>query len=129
MLKANSKTWGLGGVGGTCGTVQGPIHFLGYLYGEDLTVNEFNATEIMKVLNRVNVIPEFTLKMRKHWGSTECGNIHGQMLGRFYDLNSLSDIGAFINDGARDKCQVPVEYAIRLTCDLILDDDGTIKNK
>ena len=126
ILKANSKTWGLGGLGGACGAIQGPIHFLGYLYGENLTVKEFDPSEIMRVLNKLNVIPEFTLKMKEHWGSTECGEIHNQIMGRSYDLNNLSDIGAFINDGARNKCQVPVEYAIRITCDLILDDDGRI---
>lgn len=127
MIKANSKTWGLGGCGETCGTVQGPIHFLGYVYGQDLTVDDFDAMATMKVINRVSSIPEFVERIKAHWGSVLCGSIHGQTMQKYYDLNDPVQIGEFINDGARDNCQIPVEYAIRTVLDMILNEDGTLK--
>ena len=113
LLKANSKTWGLGGHGGTCGTVQGPIHFLGYVYGENQTGTPFNMAATMKMLKRVNVITEFTEKILKERGSTNCRDFHIQMFQKYYDLNiDLSRVFVKYNP----KIQIITRLLASLTC-------------
>ena len=127
LLKANSKTWGLGGHGGTCGTVQGPIHFLGYVYGENQTDSPFNMVATMKMLNRVNVITEFTDRVLKERGSTNCRDFHIQLFQKYYDLNTPEGLAGYNKANAIEGCKKMAAFTVRTALDLILNDDGTLK--
>lgn len=127
LLKANSKTWGLGGHGGTCGTVQGPIHFLGYVYGENQTKDPFNMAATMKMLNRVSVITEFVEKVLKEKGSTNCKDYHIQMFNEYYDLNTPEGLAGYNKCNGIEGCKGLAAFTVRTVLDLILNEDGTLK--
>lgn len=127
MLKANSKTWGLGGHGGTCGTVQGPIQFLGYVYGENQTDSPFNMVATMKMLQRVNVITDFTGKVLKDRGTTNCRDFQIQMFQQYYDLNTQEGLAGYNKTNAIEGCKKMAAYTVRTALELILNEDGTLK--
>lgn len=126
LIKAASLVYGVGGRGETCGTIQGSIMFLGVLYGKDMTQDALVPANAMKFINKVSIITEFANNMEKIWGSTRCSEIHGQIMGRHYDMEQFKDLMAFYNDGASEKCQKAVEVAIREVCRMIMDDEGNI---
>lgn len=129
LIKANGATWGLGGHGLTCGTAQGPIHFIGVVYGEDYTREKFNPMKIGAQFSKVGgLIYEYEKKFIERWGSTNCKDVHKACVGDYYDLSKEAERGRFMGDGARDKCQAAIEFAIRTACEMLMNDDGTLKD-
>lgn len=126
LIKAASLVYGVGGRGETCGTVQGTIMFLGVLYGEDTTTSPLVPTEAKDFIDRVSIITEFANTFEEKWGTTQCDGVHGQIMGKHYDMQKFNRLMKFYSDGADEKCQAVVESAIRLVCDLILDENGDI---
>lgn len=128
VLKAGSIMFGVGNRGETCGAVQGSMMFLGLLYGQDGTTKLLNPSEFTKIHKRVSVGTNFANTFANKWGSTQCKNVHGQIMGKYYNFQNLQELAAFYKDGADKKCQTVVESAIRMVCDLILDENGEIKS-
>ena len=73
------------------------------------------------------IATEYVDRYVAKWGSVMCREVHPQLMGRQYDLADPVDGGKFYMDGAGDKCQEVVEFAIRTVCDMILDDDGNVR--
>lgn len=128
-VKAASLLYGVGGRGETCGSCQGSMMFLGILYGKDMTTEPLDPANAMKFINKVSIITDFANAFEEHWGSTQCNNIHGQIMGKHYNMEKFQDLMAFYNDGANEKCQEVVESAIRIVCDLIMDENGEIRKR
>jgi len=118
---------GLGTRNETCGTVSGGIMFLGLLYGRD-NVNEppMSPQETKKFVERMSIATEYADRYKELKGSTQCKDIHAAVMGKEYEFRTYDKLMEFYNAGASYKCQEVVEFAIRLICDLILDENGEI---
>ena len=127
LISIDSMTMGLGGRGGTCGVVQGPMHFLGLIYGKDLTNKPHTMDELSAEFADMSIIARYAAKMEKHYGSTDCSEIHPQVMGKCYNLRNLEENARFHNEGADVNCKKVIEYGVRTACDLMLDDEGNYK--
>ena len=127
LVKSCSAMPGLGTRGETCGTVSGGIMFLGVLYGRDnVTEPRISYEENKKFDEKMAIATEFGDKYMELKGSTLCKDIHTGVMGKEYEFREFDKLMVFYYAGADKKCQDVVEAAIRLVCDLILDEDGNI---
>lgn len=75
------------------------------------------------------IIAKYAHRMQKHFGSTDCSAIHPQVMGRYYDLSDIKENAKFHTEGADQACKKVIEYGIRTACDLMLNDDGSFKDR
>ena len=130
LIKACSAMPGVGTRGETCGTVSGGIMFLGVLYGRDGTTKPpLSYAETKKFVEKMSIATEYGDKYKELKGSTMCRDIHKGVMGKEYEFREFDKLMKFYNEGANTKCQEVVEFAIRLVCDLILDENGNIINR
>lgn len=129
LISVDSMMMGLGGRGGTCGVVQGPMHFLGLIYGKDLTARPYSTAELSGEFAKMSIIARYAHRMEEHFGSTDCRSIHPQVMGRYYDLSDLKENARFRMEGAGTACKKVIEYGIRTACEMMLDDDGNFKRR
>lgn len=129
LISIDSMMMGLGGRGETCGVVQGPMHFLGLIYGKDMTKEPHTMEQLSAEFADMAVIPKYASRMKKHFGSTNCSAIHPQVMGRYYDLSDLQENARFHTEGADVNCKKVIEFGIRTACDLFLNEDGSFKGK
>lgn len=129
LISVDSMMMGLGGRGGTCGVVQGPMHFLGLIYGKDLTTYPYTMNELSKEFAKMSIIARYAHRMEKHFGSTDCRSIHPQVMGRYYDLSDLKENAKFRLEGADVQCRKVIEFGIRTACDLMLDEEGNFRGR
>lgn len=121
---------GLGTRGETCGTVSGGIMFLGVLYGRDGTTKPpLSYEENRKFVEKMAIATEYGDRYMEEKKSTLCRDIHTDIMGKQYEFREFDKLMEFYNAGANTKCQEVVEFAIRLVCDLILDENGNIINR
>lgn len=119
-----------GSHGDTCGGVNGALLFLGHLYYKDDTLTPYGPITqptFSENSHGYGIATEYADKFEAKWGSVLCRKIHPQLMGKEYDLTDPVDGGKFYMDGAGEKCQQVVEFAIRTVCDMILDEDGNVK--
>lgn len=130
LIAACSGMPGIGVRNETCGTVSGGIMFLGLLYGGDGTLQPMpKPADVKKAVDKMYIATEYAEKFKEKMGSTMCGDVHAKVMGKRYEFREFEPLMKFYNDGASYKCQAVVETAIRLICDLILDENGEIKSR
>ncbi len=117
---------GLGGgvglsVAGSCGGLTGGVMLLSYLYGRDLD-NIDDPEEVRFIGYRLaNSLHE---RFVEEYGTSICGEVHKQVMGRTYQLNDPTDWDAFILAGGHtDKCPAVVGKAARWTAEIILAEE------
>jgi len=114
-----------GGVGlsaaGSCGGLTGGVMLLSYLYGRNLD-NIEDPEEIRFIGYRLaNSLHE---RFVEEYGTSICGEIHKQVMGRTYKLNEPADWDAFILAGGHeDKCPAVVGKAAGWTAEIILAEE------
>jgi len=115
--------------GHTCGVVNGGLVFIGRLYYKDMTktYRELKAPPAGK--RGQGVATEYTFLIEERLGSVFCRHIQKKTMGTYYDLLDFNNVLAFCENGGRVRCQDTVETGIRAVCELILDDEGTIKGQ
>jgi len=66
---------------------------------------------------------EYRDRFLARWGTVLCPKIHAQLFGREYDLTDPDDHAAFLSmPGHQEKCAEVVASAIRIACEMILQD-------
>ncbi len=116
--------------GDTCGGVNGALMFLGLLYYEDDTQTPYGARRrpaISEPVRGYGIATDYVDRYVARWGSVMCRDVHPQIMGKQYDLIDSVEGRKFYTDGASYKCQEVVEFAIRTVCNMILDDDGNVR--
>ena len=126
LLSAALPMPGVGSRGETCGTVQGSLMFLGRLYHKDMTKKKVPMQAPPEGVRGMGIPTEVADKFAEKMGSTQCNVVHTKVMGKQYDLLDSKEVMKFYVDGASYKCQEVVETAIRIVCDLIMDENGEI---
>ncbi|MBN2332562.1 MAG: C_GCAxxG_C_C family protein [Deltaproteobacteria bacterium] len=117
---------GLGGgvglsVAGSCGGLTGGVMLLSYLYGRDL--DNIDDPEGIRFIGYrlANALHECFVE---EYGTSTCGEIHKQVMGRTYQLNDPADWDAFIQAGGHeDKCPAVVGKAARWAAEIIVAEE------
>ena len=121
-----SATGLAGGVGltveGSCGGLTGGVMGIGLFYGREL-----QAIEDPEGLR----FTSYRLAARLHerfveeYGTSICGKIHKQVLGRTYRLNHSEEWDRFIEAGGHsEKCPLVVGKAARWAAEVILAEEA-----
>ena len=125
VLKAATFMPGLMSRKETCGAVIGGLMALGLAYGRDKLYDpKWNTPqgneEMFKYRNNVW---RFCEAFKKEFGSTMCGVIRPNIMGRDYDTMDPIERKQFLDDGGPKKCRVPPEKAARIVGEILLEDD------
>ncbi|MBE9514388.1 MAG: C_GCAxxG_C_C family protein [Chloroflexi bacterium] len=124
VLKAATFMPGLMSRKETCGAVIGGLMALGLAYGRDKLHDPAWRTpeaneEMFRFRNRVW---SFCEAFKKEFGSTMCGDIRPQIMGRDYDTMDMKERQQFLKDDGARKCRVPPEKAAHIAAGLLLEE-------
>lgn len=125
VLKAATFMPGLMSRKETCGAVIGGLMALGLAYGRDKLYDPKWSTpeENEKMFKYRNKVWRFCEAFKKEFGSTMCGVIRPDIMGREYDTMDPIERKQFLDDGGAKKCRVPAEKAARIAAEILLEDD------
>lgn len=109
----------------TCGAIIGGLMALGLAYGRDKLYDpEWNTPQGNEEMLRCrNKAWRFCEAFKKEFGSTMCGVIRPNIMGRDYDTMDPIERKQFLNDGGAKKCRVPPEKAARIVGEILLEDN------
>ena len=124
VLKAATFMPGLMSRRETCGAVIGGLMALGLAYGRDKLCDPEWRTpkaneEMFKLRNKVW---RFCEAFKQEFGSTMCGDIRPQIMGRDYNTMDPKEQQQFLEDGGAKKCRVPPERAARIAAEILLEE-------
>jgi len=108
----------------TCGAVIGGLMALGLALGkEKLSDPEYKTPQGM-ARNRANKQKawQFCEEFKKEFGSTMCGDILPEIMGKEYDFMDSEEVKQFLEDGGAKKCRVPPEKAARIIAAILLEE-------
>ena len=114
VLKAATAMPGVALRGETCGAVIGPVMALGLVFGREKP-EEFEAFQ-----RTLQAAHRFCREFEREMGSCMCCDVQERIFGRSYDLTDIEEMQRFAEDGAVEKCGVPVGTAVRIAGRLIL---------
>jgi len=97
---------------------------LGLAYGRDKLYDPEWSTpkaneEMFKLRNKVW---RFCEAFKQEFGSTMCGDIRPQIMGRDYNTMDPKERQQFLEDGGAKKCRVPPEKAARIAAEILLEE-------
>ncbi|HSO18627.1 MAG TPA: C-GCAxxG-C-C family protein [Desulfosarcina sp.] len=121
-----SATGLAGGIGltveGTCGGLTGGVMAISLLYGRDLHNLADPDGERFASYRLAARLQE---RFMAAYGSSVCGKIHRQVMGRTYRLNRPDEWEGFIRAGGHaDKCPSVVGKAARWAAEIILEESA-----
>ena len=123
VIKAATFMPGIAGRRETCGAVIGGLMALGLAFGTDKIRNPEPSTpeEKEKMYECREKAWRFCEEFKKEFGSTMCGDIRPQIMGREYNPMDPKERQQFLDDGGAKKCRVPPEKAARIAASIILE--------
>ena len=124
IIKAATFMPGIASRKETCGALVGGLMALGLKFGKDKIRNpEADTPEgRAETLKFRQMAWRFCEEFKKEFGSTMCGDIRPQIMGRDYNSMDPVDRQQFLNDGGPKKCRVPAEKAARIAGSIILEE-------
>jgi C_GCAxxG_C_C family probable redox protein len=122
VLKAATWMPGLVSRKETCGALLGGLMALGLAFGKgSLRDPSYQTPEgTRKYWENKKRAWRFCEAFRRELGSTMCGDIRKQIMGRDYDTMNPEELNEFIADGGVKKCRLPAETAARIAAEIIL---------
>jgi len=123
LVKAATFMPGLASRGETCGALVAGLMALGLIFGkEKLSDPSYNTPEGKEEFRR-NKTRAWRLceEFKQEWGSTRCGDIRPQIMGREYDMWDPKEWDQFLADGGTEKCRKPPERAASIFARIILE--------
>lgn len=108
----------------TCGAVVGGLMALGLKFGQDKVNDPPPATpearaEMFKYREKAW---RFCEEFKKEFGTTMCGQIRLDIMGREYDSMDPAQLQQFLDDSGAKKCRVPPEKAARIAASIMLEE-------
>jgi C_GCAxxG_C_C family probable redox protein len=124
VIKAAAFMPGIASRKETCGAIAGGLMALGLKFGRDkIRDSESNTPEgKAEMLKFREKAWRFCEEFKKEFGSTMCGDIRPQIMGRDYNSMDPVDRQQFLNDGGPKKCRVPAEKAARIAASIIIEE-------
>lgn len=124
LLKAATFMPGLMSRKETCGALVGGLMALGLAWGRGKLYDPSWATpeaneEMFRIREKVW---RFCEAFKKEFGSTMCGDIRPQIMGRDYDTMDPTERQQFLEDGGKTKCRKPPEVAARCAAEVLLEE-------
>ena len=109
----------------TCGAFLGGLMALGLLYGRAAPP----GAEAPGVDSRAEYAERkkrtawrFCEELKAELGSTQCKEIHTDLMGKEYDFMEPDSFRQFVAEGGAVKCRMPPEKAARIAATIILDE-------
>jgi C_GCAxxG_C_C family probable redox protein len=123
VLKAATWMPGLVSRKETCGALLGGLMALGLAFGRGSLSDPSYQTPAgnSKYWKNKKRAWRFCEAFRRELGSTMCGDIRTQIMGRDYDTMKPEELTEFIADGGVKKCRLPAETAARIAAEIILE--------
>jgi C_GCAxxG_C_C family probable redox protein len=115
VLKAATAMPGIALRGDTCGAVSGPIMALGLAFGRD------KPEDYEAFVRTLQAAHHFCRQFEEEFGSCMCCDIHERLFGRYYDLTDPKEMEEFVKVGGAEKCRIPVEKAVRIVGQMIME--------
>jgi C_GCAxxG_C_C family probable redox protein len=127
VLKAASWMPGLVSRKETCGALLGGLMALGLAFGRDKLHDPGYQTPegMQRYWENKQRAWRFCEAFRQEFGSTLCGDIRPQIMGKDYDTMNPEEVKQFINDGGAKKCRLPAEKAAQIAAEIILEATDT----
>jgi C_GCAxxG_C_C family probable redox protein len=124
VIKAATFMPGLASRRQTCGAVIGGLMVLGLAFGKDKIREPEPRTpeELKEMYESRERAWRFCEEFAQEYGSTMCGDIRPQIMGREYDTMDPKEMQQFLDDGGAAKCRVPPEKAARIAASIILEE-------
>jgi len=107
----------------TCGAVIGGLMAFGLAFGRDtLCAPELTDPKANEELFTIRKkVWRFCEDFKKEYGSTMCGDIRPQIMGRDYNSMNPREREQFLKDDGPKKCRVPAEKAARIAASILLE--------
>ena len=122
VIKAATFLPGIASRGETCGAVIGGLMALGLAFGTNKIRNPESTPEEKEEMYAFREAAcRFCEEFKKEFGSTMCGDIRLQLMGRRYNTTDPKERQQFLDDGGARKCRVPPERASRIAASIILE--------
>lgn len=124
LLKAATFMPGLMSRKETCGALIGGLMALGLAWGRDKLYDpSWTTPEANEEMFRIrNKVWRFCEAFKQEFGSTMCGDIRPQIMGRDYDTMDPKERQQFLEDGGKTKCRKPPEKAARFAAEILLEE-------
>lgn len=124
MLKAATFMPGLMSRKETCGALIGGLMGLGLAWGRDKLYDpSWTTPEANEEMFRIRKkVWRFCEAFKQEFGSTMCGDIRPQIMGRDYDTMDPKERQQFLEDGGKTKCRKPPERAARFAAKVLLEE-------
>lgn len=132
LVKMAATFHGAAFKGAHCGGLNGGLMFMNYLYGSDLTNGDVEMEGLLAASAKTIAYSDpYADRFTEELGGVLCTDVHKseKLMKRPYDFWNPDDFNSFFPDGGAWVCKDVVETAIRIVCDMILDDDGNIIEK
>jgi C_GCAxxG_C_C family probable redox protein len=113
ILKALTPFPGLALRGEACGAVVGSLMALGLVFGRDELNNQRGY------LVSLSSARKFCTEFENQFGSTSCGEILQNKMGKSYNLSDPKESKEYLIDGGKDICGEVVAQAVRYALQLI----------
>ncbi len=124
VLKAASWMPGLVSRKETCGALIGGLMALGLALGRDKLHDPSYQTPEGRHQYWENKrrVWRFCERFRQEFGSTMCGDIRPQIMGKEYNTMDPEELARFIADDGAKKCRLPAEKAAQIAAEIILEE-------
>ncbi len=121
MVRAAAFMPGVASRKETCGAVIGGLMALGLAFGRDRVHGDQGGESIEELFLARQRAWRFCEEFKKVYGSTMCGDIRPQIMGRDYNSMDPADRRQFMADRGPAKCRVLPELAARIAATIILE--------
>ena len=125
MLLAASFMPGVGSRKETCGAFLGGLMALGLLFGRANPLDSSYAALDSRTdyaERKKRTAWRFCEELKTELGSTQCKDIHADLMGKEYDFMDPDSFRQFVADGGAAACRIPPEKAARVAAAIILEE-------
>ena len=116
-----SLSGGGGGAYGSCGAYSSALLVAGLKYNPTISQQEEDPSLFPPAQAKFNELRE---RFLNEFGTTLCPEIHKQLFGRTFDFTDPEEFEYYMNmEGRLEKCANTVARAVRITCEMLMEDE------
>ena len=116
-----SLSGGGGGGYGSCGAFSSALMAAGLKYNPTMEEQDKDPALFLPAQQKFSELRD---RFKKEFGTILCPEIHMQLFGRTFDFTDPDEFAYYMNmEGRREKCAQTVARAVRLTCEMLMEDE------